>query len=113
LVHRCFSRQGNPTSIERSRGQYSSNHAYPVVTLNDRAYAGNVMHMDIHQRDDLAFPHSLSEFQRLCQDGEACARYLLKLRWRNGFVDAPSLQERVQAGGIAGQNSTRRVVVRH
>ena len=73
LAHGCFSRPGNSTAIERSRGQYSSNHAYPVVTLDDRAYAGKVMHMDIHQRDDLPFPHSFSELQPLCQDGEACA----------------------------------------
>jgi hypothetical protein len=73
LAHGCFSWPGNSTAIERSCGQYSSNHAYPVVTLTDRAYARRVMHMDIDQRDDLPFPHSLSEFQPLCQDGEACA----------------------------------------
>lgn len=42
--------------------------------------------MDIHQRDDLPFPHSLPEFQRIFPDDKACARYLLKLRWRDGFV---------------------------
>jgi len=44
------------------------------------------MLMDIHQRDDLPFPHSLPEFQRLFPDDKACARYLLKLRWRDGFI---------------------------
>jgi hypothetical protein len=44
------------------------------------------MRMDIHQRDDLPFPHSLPEFQRLFPDDNACARDLLKLRWRDGFV---------------------------
>lgn len=42
--------------------------------------------MDIHQRDDLPFPHSLPEFQRLFPDVTACAAYLEKLRWPNGFV---------------------------
>ena len=44
------------------------------------------MLMDSHQRDDLPFPHSLPEFQRLFPDDKACARYLLKLRWRDGFI---------------------------
>ncbi len=32
--------------------------------------------MDIHQRDDLAFPQSLPEFQRLFPDDAACAAIL-------------------------------------
>ncbi len=32
--------------------------------------------MDIHQRDDLAFPQSLPEFQRQFPDDAACAAYL-------------------------------------
>jgi transposase-like protein len=42
--------------------------------------------MDIHQRDDLPFPHSLPEFQRLFPDVDACAAYLQKLRWSGGFL---------------------------
>src|ERR1700682_502013 len=44
------------------------------------------MLMDIHQRDDLRFPQSLPDFLRLFPDNEACVLYLLKLRWRGGFV---------------------------
>ncbi len=42
--------------------------------------------MDIHQRDDLAFPQSLPEFQRLFPDDAACAAYLERARWPDGFV---------------------------
>jgi hypothetical protein len=42
--------------------------------------------MDIHQRDDLAFPRSLPEFQELFPDDTACAAYLERTRWRDGFV---------------------------
>jgi transposase-like protein len=42
--------------------------------------------MGIHQYDNLPFPQSLPEFQRLFPDNEACAVYLQKLRWSNGFV---------------------------
>ncbi len=42
--------------------------------------------MDIHQRDDLAFPRSLPEFQQLFPDDAACAAYLGRARWPNGFV---------------------------
>ncbi len=41
---------------------------------------------DVFQRDDLPFPHSLPEFQRLFPDDRACAAYLERSRWRNGFV---------------------------
>lgn len=44
------------------------------------------MQMDILQHDDLPFPRSLPEFQRLFPDTEACAAYLQKLRWAGGFV---------------------------
>lgn len=40
---------------------------------------------DIHQRDDLQFPSSLPEFQRLFPNDAACAAYLEKARWCNGF----------------------------
>jgi hypothetical protein len=36
--------------------------------------------------DNLPFPGSLAEFQRLFPDDLACARYLEVIRWRNGFV---------------------------
>ncbi len=42
--------------------------------------------MDVHQRDDLAFPRSLPEFQQLFPDDAACAAYLGRARWPNGFV---------------------------
>ena len=41
---------------------------------------------DVFLRDDLPFPHSLPEFQRLFPDDLACAAYLERARWRNGFV---------------------------
>lgn len=44
------------------------------------------MQMDILQHDDLPFPRSLPEFQRLFPDNESCVAYLLKLRWPGGFV---------------------------
>ena len=44
------------------------------------------MSMDVLQRNDLAFPHSLPEFQRLFPDEVACAAYLENARWINGFV---------------------------
>jgi len=44
------------------------------------------MQMDILQHDDLPFPHSLPDFQRLFPDNEACVKYLQKLRWPSGFV---------------------------
>jgi hypothetical protein len=34
--------------------------------------------MVIHQRDDLAFPQSLPEFQRQFPDDAACAAYLMQ-----------------------------------
>jgi transposase-like protein len=36
--------------------------------------------------DDLPFPGSLPEFQRLFPDDTACAAYLAAIRWRTGFV---------------------------
>jgi Transposase zinc-ribbon domain len=44
------------------------------------------MLMDVHQRGDLRFPKSLTEFQRLFPDDAACAGYLEKARWSDGFV---------------------------
>ena len=41
--------------------------------------------MDIHHRDDLAFPRSLPEFQQLFPDDAACAAYLGRARWPSGF----------------------------
>jgi transposase-like protein/predicted RNA-binding Zn-ribbon protein involved in translation (DUF1610 family) len=42
--------------------------------------------MDIFQRDDLPFPQSLLEFQRLFPDDASCGAYLEKARWKDGFV---------------------------
>jgi hypothetical protein len=42
--------------------------------------------MDVHQPDDLTFPQSLPEFQGLFPDDAACAAYLERARWRDGFV---------------------------
>ena len=44
------------------------------------------MLMDVHQRGNLRFPQSLPEFQRLFPDDAACAGYLEKARWSDGFV---------------------------
>jgi transposase-like protein len=41
--------------------------------------------MDIHQWDDLPVPRSLPEFQHLFPDDAACANYLEKARWGDGF----------------------------
>jgi Transposase zinc-ribbon domain len=42
--------------------------------------------VDVLEHDDLSFPRSLPEFQRLFPDDAACAAYLEKARWRDGFV---------------------------
>ena len=41
--------------------------------------------VDVHRKGDLAFPQSLPEFQRLFPDNAACAGYLERARWTNGF----------------------------
>ncbi len=54
--------------------------AYPVVTHTHYMYGvassgpgGDKAGMDVSQREDLSFPRSLPEFQRLFPDGTACA----------------------------------------
>src|ERR1035437_9008728 len=42
--------------------------------------------MDVLQRGDLPFPHSLPEFQHLFPNEAACSAYLEKARWRDGFL---------------------------
>ena len=42
--------------------------------------------MDVLDRADLPFPLSLPEFQRLFPDDAACAAYLEKARWGDGFA---------------------------
>lgn len=59
------------------------------------------------QRDDLPFPRSLPEFQRLFPDEAACAAYLERARWRDGFVCA-----HCGASGEPRYISTRPVVLR-
>ena len=42
--------------------------------------------MDVLDRTDLPFPQSLPEFQRLFPDDGACAAYLERARWGDGFA---------------------------
>ena len=42
--------------------------------------------MDVLDRNDLPFPQSLPEFQRLFPDDRACAAYLERARWGDGFT---------------------------
>ena len=42
--------------------------------------------MDVLDRADLRFPHSVPEFQRLFPDDAACAAYVEKARWGDGFA---------------------------
>lgn len=42
--------------------------------------------MDIFERPDLAFPRSLPGFQALFPDEAACAAWLERSRWRDGFA---------------------------
>ena len=44
------------------------------------------MVIDVLHRDDLPFPRSLPEFQRLFPNEAVCAFYLERARWNNGFV---------------------------
>jgi len=44
------------------------------------------MVIDVLERDDFLFPRSLPGFQRLFPDEAACAAYLERARWGDGFV---------------------------
>ena len=44
------------------------------------------MVIDVLDREELPFPHSLPEFQRLFPGEAACAEYLERTRWSDGFV---------------------------
>jgi len=44
------------------------------------------MVIDVLQRDNLPFPRSLPEFQRLFPNEAACAAYLERARWSDGFI---------------------------
>ena len=44
------------------------------------------MAIDVLERDDLPFPRSLPQFQRLFPDEAACTAYLEHARWSDGFV---------------------------
>ncbi len=55
--------------------------------------------MDVLDRADLPFPHSLPEFQRLFPDDAACAAYLEKARWGDGFALPQVPPERRADGG--------------
>ena len=51
------------------------------IRLTPTVASGSVVVME-----DLPFPKSLPEFQRLFPDDAACAAYLEAARWREGFV---------------------------
>ena len=61
------------------------NQTYPCLSglPLEGAQTGYTRHLD---RADLPFPHSLPEFQRLFPDDAACAAYLEKARWGDGFA---------------------------
>jgi transposase-like protein len=63
--------------------------------------------MDIFDTPTLAFPRSLPEFQKLFPDDAACAIYLEKIRWPQGFA-CPSCSE----AGDPARISTRPTVLR-
>jgi hypothetical protein len=42
--------------------------------------------LDVLNRADLPFPESLPDFQHLFPDDAACATYLEKARWADGFA---------------------------
>jgi transposase-like protein len=42
--------------------------------------------MDVLDREDLSFPQSLPEFQKLFPDDDACIAWLERARWAEGFV---------------------------
>lgn len=44
------------------------------------------MVIDVLEREDMPFPHALPDFQRMFPDEAACAAYLERTRWDNGFV---------------------------
>jgi hypothetical protein len=44
------------------------------------------MVIDVLHRNDLPFPRSLPEFQQLFPDEAACAAYLERARWGEGFI---------------------------
>ena len=54
--------------------------------LSIRIKLDTTVAIDVLERDDLPFPRSLPEFQRLFPDEAACAAYLEHARWSDGFV---------------------------
>jgi hypothetical protein len=42
--------------------------------------------MDVLAHEDLPFPQSLPQFQRIFPDDAACAAYLESARWKGGFA---------------------------
>ena len=63
--------------------------------------------MDIPKQSDASFPRSLPEFQRLFPDDTACAAYLEKARWRDGFV-CPHCQAIGEPFRFAGRSGVLR-----
>jgi transposase-like protein len=82
---------------------YSANSArdlYRLIRFTHNHNCANIFYMNmisgvsyIHKREDLAIPKSLPEFQRLFPDDAACAIYLERCRWANGF-ECPHCHER-------------------
>ncbi len=57
------------------------------------------MVIDVLERDDLPFPGSLAEFQHWFPDEAACAAYLERARWGNGFAcPAPRDEDGLREG---------------
>jgi hypothetical protein len=50
-----------------------------------RAYRKSDVHLDIAAAPMLVFPKTLLEFQRMFPTEEACAEYVLSMRWPKGF----------------------------
>ena len=49
-------------------------------------FVKRIVSQDVLDRTDLPFPQSLPEFQRLFSDDAACAAYLERARWGDGFA---------------------------
>src|SRR5438132_226501 len=75
----------------------------PCASVSGMNSAAKVF--DIHQRDDLSFPKSLGEFQKLFPDDAACAAYLERVRWHGSFV-CPNCREQGEPFRIATRPTT-------
>ena len=71
--------------LEYNKACLSGLHPHPLGQNGRKPDTGERA-MDVLDRADLPFPHSLPEFQRLFPDDAACAAYLEKARWGDGFA---------------------------